>query len=251
MNPAGSDPIQELVDAFRCNDFPQSGIRWLTLLCSGHNLSSPVTQSLDSFTQNFREVFGRPVGDTSVCEQLYNLRQGESSINEYALKFRTLAASSRWNEPALLTTYRLGLEPRLRLHLSSFDDSMGLERFIQLSIRVANRMRSCLDELPASQFPPVSSQHSSAHGPEPDSEVMQIDAFRLSSAERQHRLTQRLCLYCVGKGHVISACPIHTPRPLYLHFSTHGQTATLFPTLSATSSVSKDSRVTPTSRSKQ
>uniref|UniRef100_A0A9J8BDC1 Gypsy retrotransposon integrase-like protein 1 n=1 Tax=Cyprinus carpio carpio TaxID=630221 RepID=A0A9J8BDC1_CYPCA len=34
------------------------------------------------------------------------------------MKFRTLAATSGWNEQALLTTYRQGLDPRVRLHLS-------------------------------------------------------------------------------------------------------------------------------------
>lgn len=40
------------------------------------------------------------------------------------------------NEPALLSTYCQGLQSALQLHLSTYDndDSVGLERFIQLSI---------------------------------------------------------------------------------------------------------------------
>ena len=46
-------------------------------------------------------VSGRHIGDL-LCE----LRQGRRSITEYALAFRTMAASTGWNEPALLTVYR-------------------------------------------------------------------------------------------------------------------------------------------------
>ncbi len=82
-----------------------------------------VTLSFDNFIAHFQEVFGRPAGDTAVSEQLYHLRQGCLSINDYALKFRTLAAASGWNERSLLTTYRQGLEPRVRLQLAAYDDS--------------------------------------------------------------------------------------------------------------------------------
>ncbi len=105
-----------------------------------------VTQSLNSFITHLREVFGTPARDSSAGEQLYHLQQGNMSIHDYALKFRTLAAASGWDESPLLTTYQQGLEPRLRLHLAAYDDTIGLERFIQLSIRVANRMHSCMED---------------------------------------------------------------------------------------------------------
>lgn len=79
-------------------------------------------------------------------EQLYHLRQGSMSVNDYALKFWTLAAASGWNEHSLLTTYRQGLEPRVWLRLVAYDDTIGLECFIQLSIRFGSRMQSCLEE---------------------------------------------------------------------------------------------------------
>lgn len=90
-----------------------------------------VTESINNFVAHFKEVFGIPEGDSVIQTNLYTLRQGKSSITQYALRFRTLAAASGWNEPALITTFRQGLEPSLHLHLSSYDDSIGLERFIQ------------------------------------------------------------------------------------------------------------------------
>ncbi|KAJ8270571.1 hypothetical protein GJAV_G00116560 [Gymnothorax javanicus] len=56
-------------------------------------------------------------------------------------------AASGWNEAALLTTFHQGLDPGLRLYLSAYDDTIGLERFIRLAIRVSHRLESCLQEL--------------------------------------------------------------------------------------------------------
>ncbi|KAK3561622.1 hypothetical protein QTP86_010757 [Hemibagrus guttatus] len=57
-----------------------------------------------------------------------------------------LTNASGWNEQALITTYRQGLDPRIQLHLAAYEDSIGLEKFIQLSIRVATCMQLCLEE---------------------------------------------------------------------------------------------------------
>ncbi len=82
--------------------------------------ASSVTQPFNNFITHFREVFGIPAGNSSVGEQLYCLQQGSMTINDYTLKFRTLAAASGWNERSLLTTFRKGLEPNLRLHLAAW-----------------------------------------------------------------------------------------------------------------------------------
>ncbi|XP_048037409.1 uncharacterized protein LOC125262625, partial [Megalobrama amblycephala] len=71
-----------------------------------------VVKSYSSFVAHFRKVFGTPLADSSIGEKLYNLKQGSKSVTDYALQFRTLAASSGWNEQALITSFRQGLEPR-------------------------------------------------------------------------------------------------------------------------------------------
>lgn len=137
--------------AFIISQLQGKALLWADSLWTQNN---PVIQSYSSFIDHFREVFCRPAWDSSIGEKLYILKQGKMSVNEYALQFRTLAASSGWNEQALLTTYRQGLEARVRLHLAAYEDTIGLERFIQLSIRFATRMQSCLEE-PAPQNQPV------------------------------------------------------------------------------------------------
>ncbi len=95
------------------------------------------------------------------------------------------------------------------------DDTMGLERFIQLSIRVANRLHLCMED---QQVPPglmpLLRRPENISPPEPAPEPMQIDNTRLTLMERHRRLSQGLCLYCGTTGHVIAACPIRPPRPM-------------------------------------
>ncbi|ROL43550.1 Retrotransposon-derived protein PEG10 [Anabarilius grahami] len=187
----------------------------LILEMQPHLFPNDNAKSYSSFVDHFREVFRKPSWDSSIGKKLYNLKQGKMSVNDYALQFRTLAARSGWNEHALLTTYRQGLDPQVRLHLAAYEDTIGVERFIQLSIRFATRMQSCLEEHQGQQQLNTSlCRPDSVSPPEPANEPMQVESTHLTPAERQRRLTQKLCLYCGSPGHVISACPTRPPCPM-------------------------------------
>ncbi|KAK3523580.1 hypothetical protein QTP70_002730 [Hemibagrus guttatus] len=127
--------------AFIISQLDGKALRWAEPLWTQKNL---VVKSLSGFINHFKEVFGKPAWDSSIGERLCKLKQGLMSVSDYALQFRTLAAASGWNERALITTYRQGLDPRVQLHLAAYEDSIGLEKFIQLSIRFATRMQLCL-----------------------------------------------------------------------------------------------------------
>ncbi len=47
-----------------------------------------------------------------------------SSASDYTLQSGTLAASCGWNETALLTAYRQGLDPRIRAQMAIYDDNV-------------------------------------------------------------------------------------------------------------------------------
>ena len=64
------------------------------------------TSSFHSFVQYFHAVFDHPRGAKGV-EMLLRLTQGDHMAAKYALEFRTLVASSGWNQPALLTASEL------------------------------------------------------------------------------------------------------------------------------------------------
>ncbi|ROL48293.1 Retrotransposon-like protein 1 [Anabarilius grahami] len=184
--------------AFVISQLSGKALQWADSIWSQHGA---ITQSYLAFVSHFREVFGKPITDSSAGEKLYNLKQGSMSIYDYALQFRTLAAVSGWNEQALIITYRRGLEPRVRLHLAACEDSIGLEKFIQFSIRCATRMQACLQEHQDQLLPnmllcrsePVSS-------PEPANESMDVENSSLSPSERRRRLTLNLLVALLDSG---------------------------------------------------
>ncbi len=168
---------------------------------------SPRINSLEDFVEHFREVFSQPTTEISVHDELFQLRQDDSSIHEYTLRFRTLAVSSGWNEVALLSAYRRGLNPTLRQQMSIYDDSVGFESFLQRAARVSQRLTAChTDSLPIATASPSRSL--------PVPEPMITDTYHLSILERSRRLTQGLCLYCGSAEHQLRACPIRPPRPV-------------------------------------
>ncbi len=108
--------------AFVITSLTGPALRWAETVLSQ---AGPATHSYAQFLAHFREVFSSSPGDSSVGEQLYQLRQGSMTIHQYALKFRTLAAASGWNEPSLITAFRQGLNPRLKSHLAAYETPMG------------------------------------------------------------------------------------------------------------------------------
>ncbi len=125
-------PTDQSKIAFLITSLTGPALQWAETIL---NQAGPATQTFSHFLAHFREVFGSSPGDSSMGEQLFQLRQGTMPIHQYSLKFRTLAAASGWNEPSLLTAFRQGLNSHLRHHLAAYDDTYGLEKFIQLAIR--------------------------------------------------------------------------------------------------------------------
>ncbi len=173
------------------------------------NQAGPATQTLSHFLAHFREVFGSSPGDFSVGEQLFQLRQGSMPIHQYSLKFRTLAAASGWNEPSLLTAFRQGLNSRLRLHLATYDDTYGLEKFIQLAIRCSNRLQSCSAESSVAIATPPIRQPEISDPPEPMQTA--TTAYRLRRDELQigqlHQEELHLLVLEGSTVDIILGCP--------------------------------------------
>ncbi|KAK3531899.1 hypothetical protein QTP70_034403, partial [Hemibagrus guttatus] len=202
--------------AFIVSHLGGKALRWAEPLWTQNH---PIMSSLPRFIEHFKEVFGQPERDSSLGERLCRLKQGSMSVSEYALQFRTLAAASGWNEQALITMYLQGLDPRVRLHLAAYEDSIGLERFIQLSIRYATCMQLCLEEHQGQTATvTLARPPETVNDPEPDSEAMHLGHSGVSAAERQQerqrRLTQNRCFYCGGSGHFVGECPIRPARPM-------------------------------------
>ncbi|KAL0171626.1 hypothetical protein M9458_031161, partial [Cirrhinus mrigala] len=183
-------------------------LRWAESIWSQ---AGPAVSSYNAFAAHFQEVFGRTDSDASAGEDLYHFRQNNLTVQDYSIRFRTLAAVSGWNERALVTTYRQGLEPNLRMMLAPYDDAIGLEKFIQLSLRCSARVTAYSQttshvRTENSCAPKFTGQAG------PSLEPMDISRRRLTPIERQRRLSSGLCLYCGQPNHVIKNCPLRLPR---------------------------------------
>ncbi len=170
------------------------------------NSQTTIINSFDAFSAHFKEVFGLSTGSLSVADQLIHLHQGDSSASDYTLQFRTLAVSYGWNEAALLTAYRQGLDPRIRAQMAIYDDNVGLESFMQKAVKISQHLTACQPDITAHS---PSSPAAYPLVPEP----MQMDTNRLSRTEHAQHLATGLCFYSRVPGHFIRVCPSRPPRP--------------------------------------
>ncbi|KAF7707178.1 hypothetical protein HF521_018396, partial [Silurus meridionalis] len=193
-----SFPNERAKVAFLISLLTGRALAWARALWSA---ASPALTTYAAFTRHFTEVFSTAPGDTSTADQLLNIHQGRDSVLGYSLRFRTLAASAGWNEKALLAVYRKGLNQELRLAMATYDDSLGLEAFIQRSIRVSQHLAAC-------KSPEVESVPTTAVSSAPEPEPMQLGSQRLSRQERERRWAAGACLYCGEGGHRVAQCPV-------------------------------------------
>ncbi|KAK3531335.1 hypothetical protein QTP70_018135, partial [Hemibagrus guttatus] len=139
--------------------------------------------------------------------QLMELRQGSDSAVDYAIKFRTLAAQSGWNDVALWAVFCEGLSPALQTELACREDATSLSQHVATAIRLDNLLR----QHRAGARPSVLSRprlHPDYPRPgEEAPEPMQLGRSRLTEQEHQRRIQMRLCYYCGGSGHLIHRCP--------------------------------------------
>ncbi|KAI4884140.1 hypothetical protein NFI96_009880, partial [Prochilodus magdalenae] len=182
------------------------------------------------FIRDFRAVFDHPDEGRETGDQLFQLQQGSRSVAQYALAFRTIAAGSGWNETALRTAYRNGLNLDIRKELAYRVDGLSLEELIALTIRL-DQLRQ--GSAPTSRRPtaaravplPLPAAPETRPPPDPRSppgltaeEPMQVDSSRFTAGgrarERARRLLGGLCLYCGGSGHLIRNCSIRPQKAL-------------------------------------
>ncbi|MGL4765872.1 MAG: retrotransposon gag family protein, partial [Aeromonas sp.] len=192
--------------AFIINLLQGKALQWAQSLWESN---ASVTGSLSEFCAQLKIVFGQQTSKLSVHDQLFTIKQlRNESVSDYAIRFRTLAYLSGWNEAALITAYRHGLNEQIQQLIVVYEDTLGLECIIQKSIRVAQRLHACHQRTPVALPPPVST---SVAPPAP--EPMQVDSQHLTASERQRRISSGLCLYCGGEGHILTSCPVRPPRP--------------------------------------
>ncbi len=139
---------------------------------------------------------------------------------DYSIQFHTPAASSGWNETALITAFRRGLNPLIRQQMAIYDDTVGLETFISKAVRISQYLTACEEDVPLA--PPLS-----VTSPAPAPEPMQMSCNPLTHMERERRINSGLCLYCGANGHMLQTCPVRPPRPPVSTIQLNPQISTL------------------------
>ena len=172
------------------------------------------------FISEFRLVFDHPPDGTDSASRLHSICQGTRSVAEFAVEFRILAARSKWGDEALKSAFRRGLNDVIK-DLILRDRPGSLAELISLALKVDDRLRERRIEKNSKQPPGVPKiprlfpSRDSAACPIPPASlgaapapVGEHEPMRLTQAAREHRMQNRLCLYCGKSGHFIQACEV-------------------------------------------
>ena len=186
-------------------------LRWVQSFLS----SNPgARHNYADFEREFERVFDHPVAGRDDGSQLLHIKQGSRTVATYAIEFRTLAASTGWADSTLICIFREGLTEALKDELVR-DKPTDLNKLISLAIDVDERLRErkkAKAHQGSSRSTPV--QGASVSSSEPffsgsvtAAEPMEVGRMRLSAAEKEHRRTHGLCMYCGQRGHSRDSCP--------------------------------------------
>ncbi len=99
------------------------------------------------------KVFDRSVYGREASRLLAVLHQGERSVADFAIEFRTLATTCEWNEPALVG-FLEGLNIDLREEIYAREPPAQFDQLVELAIR----LEKCLSNGGASEDPSPDSE---------------------------------------------------------------------------------------------
>ena len=155
--------------------------------------NAPECQSFFQFSQAMRDTFDRSVSGPAATRQLFRIRQGQRSISDYAIEFRTLAASAGWGEQELHGAYFNGLSERLLDELNTCELPTSLNALIDLTLRIDTRLtdrqaaRHSRETVRPREVPRTRNYTSFRPMDFPEPEPMQVGRTRLPFDERQRR----------------------------------------------------------------
>ncbi|KAK3525785.1 hypothetical protein QTP70_007545 [Hemibagrus guttatus] len=172
--------VEETQCAFLMSLLTSRALEWASAVWDA---DPQIRSSFSYFTGMIREVFEYPAGGNDISLQLMELRQGSDTAADYAIKFRTLAAQSGWNDAALWAVFLAGLNPDLQTELACQAGS---------SRSATGHPQTWLD------YPSFREE-----APEP----MQLGRSRLTEQVHRQHGQMRLCYNCGASRHLSPQCP--------------------------------------------
>ncbi len=100
----------------------------------------PCCASFQDLSAEMSRVFDWAVAGREAARMLANLRQGERSVSDFSIEFRTIAAESQWNEEAQWDMFLHGLADRVQKEIYAMDLPTSLNDLIALALRVDARL---------------------------------------------------------------------------------------------------------------
>ncbi len=182
---------------------------WGTAVWENHHACC---SSFHALSEEMKRVFDRTVVGREAARRLADLRQGERSVSDFSIEFRTLAAECKWNEEAQWDMFLHGLADRIQREIFARELPTSFDGLIDLSLRVDSQLQQRDQRArhqpwsPIPDYSPVESGRTVSHLS--DSEPMQVGRARLSRVERERRRARGLCLYCGASGHFLDECPV-------------------------------------------
>ncbi len=104
---------------------------WGTAVWENQDLCCASFQALSA---EMRRVFDRAVAGKDAARLLADLRQGDRSVADYSIEFRTLAAECNWNEEARWDMFLHGLADRVQEEIYILDLPQSLNGLIDLAL---------------------------------------------------------------------------------------------------------------------
>lgn len=183
--------------------------------------NSDLLSKYDAFMEDFQLLYSDPHKQRHAQSSLKRLKQGKGSVLTYSSRFRRLALDTGHNAEALRDQFREGLNDDVKDVLASnLTEPDQFEDFIRYCIKIDNRLYD--RKLEKTSFKSGNTtfrsvQRFQGFRTNPDTQnqsvPMELDAIttdavkKLSKAERDRRMEEKLCLYCGEAGHRVRYCP--------------------------------------------
>ncbi|KAI7793177.1 hypothetical protein IRJ41_007388 [Triplophysa rosa] len=102
----------------------------------------PCCRSFREFRMEMTSLFDRSVRGDEAAAQISRINQGRSSITDFAIRFKTLAAACDWNAGALRARFLDSLSPAIADEIAALDPPRDLEELINLCLQIESRINA-------------------------------------------------------------------------------------------------------------